>query len=79
VPGDFVQLPRQVVHSFQNTGNVDAKFLLVSSPAGLEMFFEEGFYPAADWPDSMPPMDDKFLARLLTAASKCSLEFLPPA
>jgi quercetin dioxygenase-like cupin family protein len=78
-PGDFVQLPREVVHSFQNTGNVDAKVLLVCSPAGLEKFFEEGFYPAADWPDSMPPMNDAFMGRVFSAAAKCSLEFLPPA
>jgi len=77
--GDFVRLPREVVHSFQNTGNEDAKVLLVSSPAGLERFFEEGFYPAADWPDAMPAMNDEFLSRLLTAAAKCGLEFLPPA
>jgi uncharacterized cupin superfamily protein len=78
-PGDFVHLPREVVHSFKNNGNVDAKFLGVVSPAGLERFFEEGFYPAADWPDTMPPMNDAYMARLLTAAAKCDLEFLPPA
>jgi quercetin dioxygenase-like cupin family protein len=78
-PGDFVHLPREVVHSFKNNGNVDAKFLAVVSPAGLERFFEEGFYPAADWPDTMPPMNDAYMARLLTAAAKCDLEFLPPA
>jgi mannose-6-phosphate isomerase-like protein (cupin superfamily) len=79
IPGDFVRLPRGVVHNFQNTGNVDAKFLVVSSPAGIERLFEEGFYPAADWPDALPPMNDVFMARVLTAAAKCGLEFLPPA
>jgi quercetin dioxygenase-like cupin family protein len=79
LPGDMVQLPRGVVHCFQNTGNVDAKFLIVAAPAGLEKFFEEGFYPAADWPDAMPPMNDAFMARIITAAQKCGLTFLPPA
>jgi quercetin dioxygenase-like cupin family protein len=78
-PGDFVQLPRGVVHCFQNTGNVDAKFLVIAAPAGLEKFFEEGFYSAADWPDALPPMTDAFMARVLTAAAKCGLKFLPPA
>ncbi len=78
-PGDLVQLPRGIVHCFQNTGNVDAKFLVMAAPAGLEKFFEEAFYPAADWPDVMPPMNDAFMARLLTAAAKCGLTFLPPA
>jgi quercetin dioxygenase-like cupin family protein len=78
-PGDVVLLPRRVVHCFQNTGNENAKFMIVAEPAGLEKFFEGAFYPAADWPDAMPPMGDEFLARLLTAAAKCGLTFLPPA
>jgi quercetin dioxygenase-like cupin family protein len=79
LPGDVVQLPRGIAHSFQNNGHVDAKFLFVAAPAGLEKFFEEGFYPAADWADAMPPMGDAFMARVLTAAAKCGLTFLPPA
>jgi quercetin dioxygenase-like cupin family protein len=78
-PGDVVQLPRNVVHSFKNTGNVNAKVLIVAEPAGLEQFFQEAFYPAADWPDTMPPMNDTFMARVITAAQKCGLTFLPPA
>jgi quercetin dioxygenase-like cupin family protein len=77
--GDVVRLPRGIVHCFQNTGDVDAKVLVVAAPAGLEKFFEEGFYPAADWPDALPPMSDAFMAGLLTAAAKCGLKFLPPA
>jgi quercetin dioxygenase-like cupin family protein len=76
--GDFVQLPRGVVHSFKNSGNEDAKFLLISSPAGLERFFKEAFFPAEEWPDAMPPMNDAFMARVNAAAAKCGLEFLPP-
>jgi quercetin dioxygenase-like cupin family protein len=76
-PGDFICLPRGVAHSFQNTGNVDTKFLLVATPAGLEKFFEEAFYPF-DPSAEPPPMNEAFLARLLAAASKCGLEFLPP-
>jgi quercetin dioxygenase-like cupin family protein len=76
--GDFVCLQRGVAHCFQNTGSVDARFLLVAAPAGLEKFFEEAFYPVADCPDA-PPMTEAFLGRVLTAASKCGLEFLPPA
>jgi len=78
-PGDVVQLPRGVMHCFQNTGNVNAKFLVVAAPAGLEKFFEEGFYPAADWPNAMPPMNDEFMGRVMAAAAKCGLTFLPPA
>lgn len=77
-PGDLVRLPRGIAHCFQNNGDVDAKFLVVAEPAGLEKFFEEAFYSAADWPDAMPPMNDEFLARLLAAAARNGLKFLPP-
>jgi quercetin dioxygenase-like cupin family protein/catechol 2,3-dioxygenase-like lactoylglutathione lyase family enzyme len=78
-PGDFVQLPRGIAHCFQNTGNVDAKFLMVATPAGLEKFFEEVFYRAADPSAALPPMAEAFLGRLLAAAPKYGLEFFPPA
>jgi quercetin dioxygenase-like cupin family protein len=77
--GDVVCLPRRVPHCFQNTGNVDAKFLVVASPAGLEEFFEEAFYPAGDGSAELPPMSDAFMARVLAAGAKCGLEFVPPA
>ena len=77
--GDFICLPRGVAHSFQNTGNVDAKFLLVVAPAGLEKFFEEAFYPVEDRSAAMPPMTGEFMARVLAAAPKCGMEFVPPA
>jgi hypothetical protein len=58
---------------------VDAKFLVVASPAGLEKFFEEAFYPVEDRSAAMPPMTEEFMARLIAAATKVGLEFLPPA
>jgi len=76
--GDFIRLPRGLAHSFQNTGNVDAKLLLVTAPAGLEKFFEEAFYPVEDRSAATPPMTEAFFARVLAAAPKCGLEFLPP-
>ena len=76
--GDFIRLPRGVAHSFENTGNVEAKVLLVTAPAGLENFFEEAFYPVEDRSAAMPPMTGEFMGRLLEAASKVGLEFLPP-
>jgi len=77
--GDFIRLPRGVAHSFVNNGDVDAKVLLVVAPAGLESFFKEAFYPVEDRSAAMPPMTGEFMARVLEAAPKCGLEFLPPA
>ena len=79
LPGDFVHLPRGIVHCFQNTGKVDAKFLLVVTPAGLEKFFEEAFYPVADRSAAPPLLSETMLAGLLAAAPRHGLELLPPA
>lgn len=76
--GDVVKLPRGLVHCFQNNGDANTKVLVVVEPAGFEKFFEDAFYPAADWPDEMPPMNDEFMARILKAAAKCGVTFLPP-
>jgi len=78
-PGDFVYLPRGIMHCFKNTGNEDAKFLVVVTPAGLENFFEEAFYPAEDRSAAPPLITEAMLDRLLTAAARHGLEFAPPA
>lgn len=78
-PGDCVYLPRGVMHCFKNTGNVDAKFLMVATPAGLENFFAEAFVPAPDRSSAPPLITEAMLNRLLTAAARHGLEFPPPA
>jgi quercetin dioxygenase-like cupin family protein len=76
--GDTVYLPKGVPHCFQNNGNVDVKAVGLAVPGGLEKFFEEAFYPAAECPEA-PPMTEAFLGRVLAAGSRCGLQFLPPA
>jgi len=76
--GDFVYLPRGIMHCFKNTGNVDAKFLMVVTPAGLEKFFEEAFYHAEDRSAVPPLITGAMVTRLLAAASTYRLEFAPP-
>src|SRR5215471_4915912 len=78
-PGDFVYLPRGIMHCFKNTGNVDAKFLMVVTPAGLENFFAEAFYPAEDRSTAPPLITEAMLGRLLMAAAKHRLEIARPA
>jgi quercetin dioxygenase-like cupin family protein/catechol 2,3-dioxygenase-like lactoylglutathione lyase family enzyme len=78
-PGDCVYLPRGIMHCFKNTGNVDAKFLVVVTPAGLENFFAEAFQPAADRSAAPPLITEAMLGRLLTAAAKYGLELVLPA
>jgi quercetin dioxygenase-like cupin family protein len=76
--GDFVYLPRGIVHCFQNAGNVDVKFLVFVTPAGLEKFFEESFYPAADGFSAPPPITEALMARLGAAAARHGLTFFLP-
>jgi quercetin dioxygenase-like cupin family protein len=40
-PGDFVLVPRGIVHTFSRAGTESAKMLVIISPAGFEKFFEE--------------------------------------
>lgn len=77
-PGDFVHIPRGTVHSFKNTGNGHAKMLVTFTPAGMEKFFEEAFHPAGDRSAGPPLVTDELRARLIGAAAKSGVEFLPP-
>jgi quercetin dioxygenase-like cupin family protein len=75
--GETVFLPRGVVHYFQNIGNEEVQALMIAVPGGLEKFFEEAFYPVEEYP-APPPTMDAFIGRVITAAAKCGLTFLPP-
>lgn len=50
--GDFVLIPRGVVHSVKNVGKATARLLMVATPAGLENFFAETFFPPPTSPTS---------------------------
>lgn len=77
--GDFAFLPRGIAHSFKNTGDGNAKALVLVTPAGLERFFAEVFEPAEDRSAPPPPMSKELMGRALAAAPKYGLELLPPA
>ncbi|HEY7336521.1 MAG TPA: quercetin 2,3-dioxygenase [Bryobacteraceae bacterium] len=77
-PGDFVHMPRGVMHSFKNVGEETAKLLMVASPAGLENYFAETFFPAADAAD-IPQLGPAVIARAMKTAPKYGLELLVPA
>ncbi len=77
-PGDFVQIPRGVVHAFKNTGTVNAKMLAVNTPGGIEKFFEEIFDLATDRTAPPPLPTPALMARAKAAAAKHGLELLAP-
>ena len=76
--GDFIHIPRGTVHSFKNVGEETAKLLMVATPAGLENFFAEAFFPAADIAD-IPQISEALVGRVMKAAPKYGLELLFPA
>jgi len=77
--GDFAFLPRDIAHSFQNTGQGNAKALVLVTPAGLEGFFTEVFEPATDRSAVPPPPTGELIARAISASPKYGLELIPPA
>ncbi len=76
--GDFIHIPRGTVHSFRNVSGEIAKLLVLATPAGLEGFFAEAFYPTADVAD-IPQVSEALIGRLMKAAPKYGLQLLPPA
>ena len=76
--GDFVHVPRGTVHSFRNTSTMNAKMLVLATPAGLEKFFEEAFDPAPERGGVPPLPSEALIARLMTVAPKHGMEILLP-
>lgn len=76
--GDLIHIPRGTPHSFKNEGDRVLKMIVFFTPAGIEGFFEEGFYPAPDRA-AMPPMPtQELIARLVAVAPKYGLETVLP-
>ena len=77
-PGSFVFVPRGAAHAFRNGGSAPARMLIINSPGGLhEGFFAEAGDPV-DGASSFPPPAEPDMPRLLTAAGRFGIEFLPP-
>ena len=75
-PGDFVHVPRGLVHCFRNEGTGVARMILTFTPAGMEEFFEETLERASD--PELEPADnhDAVAARYAAAAPRYGLEFV---
>jgi quercetin dioxygenase-like cupin family protein len=75
-PGDFVNVPRGVVHNFSNEATGIARMILTFTPSGIERFFEETLERALD-PNQPPPDNvDEVAARYAAAAPKYGIEFV---
>ena len=56
-PGDFVHVPGNVPHVFQNTTDRDGRYLILIRPAGIEKFFAECTAHAISNPNDIAGMN----------------------
>jgi quercetin dioxygenase-like cupin family protein len=77
-PGTFVNIPPNVLHSFKNETNENAKMIIVLSPAGLEQFFVEAGSEVSNNSVKPPPLTDEEKQKLVSLASKYGIEIRLP-
>jgi quercetin dioxygenase-like cupin family protein len=53
-PGEFVSIPRELPHSFENAEQVPVRCMIILRPAGLEGFFVEIDALAREYPQGAP-------------------------
>ncbi|MEA2324886.1 MAG: hypothetical protein QOD81_4736 [Solirubrobacteraceae bacterium] len=76
-PGDFLNAPRGVAHTFRVTSDAPARWLVTSAPAGFEAFVREFGDPAAA--DELPVLDGPpDVERLVRIAARHGIEILGP-
>ena len=75
-PGDYVSVPRGVVHNFHNPSDQISRLILTFTPGGMEQFFLETLEPAADMDVPIPDNLDAVAARYVEAAPKYGMIFM---
>jgi quercetin dioxygenase-like cupin family protein len=76
--GDFVFIPRGIIHRFKNTGDKTAVQLVTFVPAGMERYFQEVLPAITDPKAAPPPITDELIQKMRDAAPKYGLEIPPP-
>ena len=74
-PGDFVNVPKGIVHCFRNFTTEPMRMILTFTPAGIEKFFEETLERAHDLTQAPPDNLDEVAARYAEAAPRYGMEF----
>lgn len=75
--GEFVYLPKGVVHTHRAGSGAPAKALVTQTPAGVERFIEEAGRPALDPSVRPAPPATSELARIVDIARKHGID-VPP-
>ena len=71
-PGSFVYQPRGIVHGFQVEGDQPARVLQITTPTGVESFFEEMGEPAKEL--TLPPPEPPNVEKMLALMAKYHIE-----
>jgi uncharacterized RmlC-like cupin family protein len=74
-PGDFVNVPKGVLHNFRNLSDRPVRMILTFTPAGIEKFFEETLERAHDLTKDCPDNLAEVGARYAEAAPRYGMEF----
>ena len=74
-PGDFVNVPKGVLHWFRNLSDQPMRMILTFTPAGIERFFEETLERAYDLTAECPDNIEEVGARYAEAAPRYGMEF----
>lgn len=78
-PGDCILMPKDVPHIFRVTPDVEAKWLVMTAPGGLERFFRAVSIPAEyPAPQKGWEMDEETEARLEAAADEFGITLIAP-
>jgi quercetin dioxygenase-like cupin family protein len=77
-PGTLIQLVQGGVHTFKNTGDTEARLLVMTAPAGFEHYFAAIGTPAVDG-EAAPLVTREAVEHALAAAPSHNLEFVLPS
>jgi mannose-6-phosphate isomerase-like protein (cupin superfamily) len=78
-PGDFVNVPKGVLHNFHNGSDQLVRMILTFTPAGIEHFFQESLERAHDLTQECPDNLAEVGARFMATGPRYGIEFLPGA
>lgn len=76
-PGDFVNVPKGVIHNFRNLSEEPLRMILTFTPAGIEKFFEETLERTYDLTQDCPANLEEVGARYAEAGPRYGMTFYP--
>ena len=75
-PGDFISLPRGIVHSFRSDSDDVGRMLVIVSPSGFEKFFDAVGEPVDDDTIPPPPPSKEHIQKIIEEAPKYGIELI---